>query len=69
MGGPWPPFTSDLESMAKRYPRIILTQTAHIRGILSPATLQLYSQSVSADWLAAQGTMLDAMGVRPELLN
>ena len=32
-------------------------------------TLQLYSQSVSADRLAAQGTMLDAMGVRPELVN
>src|SRR5258708_10921141 len=32
-------------------------------------TLQLYSQSVSADRLAAQGTMLDAMGVRPELGN
>jgi len=31
-------------------------------------TLQLYSQSVSADRLAAQGTMLDAMGVRPELV-
>ena len=32
-------------------------------------TLQLYSQSVSADRLAAQGTMLDAMGVHPELAN
>jgi hypothetical protein len=32
-------------------------------------TLQLYSQSVSADRLAAQGTMPDAMGVRPELVN
>jgi site-specific recombinase XerD len=32
-------------------------------------TLQLYSQRVSADRLAAQGTMLDAMGVRPELVN
>jgi len=32
-------------------------------------TLQLYSQSVSADRLAAQGAMLDAMGVRPELVN
>ena len=32
-------------------------------------TLQLYSQSVSADRLAAQGTMLDAMGVKPELVN
>jgi integrase len=32
-------------------------------------TLQLYSQSVSADRLAAQGTMLDAMGVRPELVK
>jgi integrase len=32
-------------------------------------TLQLYTQSVSADRLAAQGTMLDAMGVRPELVN
>jgi len=32
-------------------------------------TLQLYSQSVSADRLAAQGTMLNAMGVRPELVN
>jgi len=32
-------------------------------------TLQLYSQSVSADRLADQGTMLDAMGVRPELVN
>ena len=31
--------------------------------------LQLYSQSVSADRLAAQGAMLDAMGVRPELVN
>jgi integrase len=32
-------------------------------------TLQLYSQRMSADRLAAQGTMLDAMGVRPELVN
>lgn len=32
-------------------------------------TLQLYTRSVSADRLAAQGTMLDAMGVRPELVN
>ncbi|MGO8985528.1 MAG: tyrosine-type recombinase/integrase, partial [Terriglobales bacterium] len=32
-------------------------------------TLQLYSQSVSADGIAAQGTMLDAMGIRPELVN
>ena len=32
-------------------------------------TLQLYSQSVSADRLAAQGTMLAAMGVRTESLN
>jgi site-specific recombinase XerD len=33
------------------------------------ATLQLYTQSVSADRLAAQDTMLEAMGVRPELVN
>lgn len=32
-------------------------------------TLQLYSQSVSADRLVAQGTMLDAMGVRPGSVN
>jgi integrase len=32
-------------------------------------TLQLYSQSVSADRLAAQGAMLNAMGVKPELVN
>jgi site-specific recombinase XerD len=32
-------------------------------------TLQLYSQSVSADRLTAQGIMLDAMGVKPELVN
>jgi hypothetical protein len=33
------------------------------------ATLRLYSQSMSADRFSAQGTMLDTMGVRPELVN
>jgi integrase len=32
-------------------------------------TLKLYSQALSKDKVAAQGTILEAMGVRPRLVN
>jgi site-specific recombinase XerD len=52
---------------------IVGTNPKVVQGLLRHSdvhtTLQLYSQSVSADRPAAQGTMLDATGIRAELVN
>jgi hypothetical protein len=52
---------------------LLLVSPKVVQGLLRHGdvhtTLQLYSQSVSADRLVAQGTMLDAMGVRPGSVN